>query len=99
MTQTNSPWVTALAVAAWETNMGTNMIENTYPRGNTSLSVVTRKVPEDRFLGGALHFRRGWHYHWSAEGPDMHPLVGVTRGPFTSEAAALAAAKQERPTW
>jgi hypothetical protein len=63
--------------------------------GTAALFIVTRYTPENRRLGGVLHVRKGWHWWSEAISPTGEKLCSVTRGPFPSEAEALAHARAE----
>lgn len=55
----------------------------------SKVTVRFKNVPEDRYLGGALHMRRGWYWWWHADAPTGEALVGVKHGPFESEYIAM----------
>lgn len=71
-------------------------IENrtAHPHGQAPLNIVTAYYPENSYLCGVLHTRKGWHWWAEAIAPNGASLSGVVQGPFPTEADALANARE-----
>lgn len=70
-----------------------------YYVGQAPLHVVTHYREKDSYLGGVLHGRKGWHWHFSSTLPYLwqgHPVENghTVTGPFPTEEAALADAQR-----
>jgi hypothetical protein len=71
----------------------------TMPSGKTTLFVEVFHRDKDGFLCGIPHTYKGWHWHWMARTPDTFKgqevvISGVVQGPFDTEEAAIANARE-----
>jgi hypothetical protein len=60
-----------------------------------SIDIETWYRPEDSYLCGVLHGRKGWHWHLTVQTAMTfngvpQSVSGVIQGPFNTEAEALA---------